>query len=202
VHNPAPSRRDEILEIAAKVFARQGVNSTTVRDIADEAGILSGSLYHHFESKDQMVEDIIRPAIEADLDRYAELAKSELRPDESIPALFEIALSFIDRQPAVAAILANSFHQLRRIERFEFLNHYADSVRQAWSEVLRRGVTEGVFRNDLDVDMAYKAMMGSVTGVAGWYRPGGAYPMERIVQEIASLYVLGFCAAAAGGKSA
>lgn len=194
VHEPAPSRRDEILEIAATVFARQGVNSTTVRDIADEAGILSGSLYHHFESKDQMVEDIIRPAIEADLERYAQLAQSDLRPDESIPSLFEIALTFIERQPAVAAIMANSFHQLRRMERFDFLNSYSDSVRQAWSDVLRKGVEQGVFRDDLDVDMAYKAMMGSVIGVAGWYRPGGAYPMKRIVTEIASLYVQGFCA--------
>ena len=42
------SRRDELLELAAAMFAERGLKATTVRDIADSAGILSGSLYHHF----------------------------------------------------------------------------------------------------------------------------------------------------------
>ncbi len=48
-------RRDEILAIAAQLFAERGFAATTVREIADAAGILSGSLYHHFDSKASMV---------------------------------------------------------------------------------------------------------------------------------------------------
>lgn len=53
---PANSRRDELLELAAAMFAERGLRATTVRDIADSAGILSGSLYHHFSSKEEMVD--------------------------------------------------------------------------------------------------------------------------------------------------
>src|SRR3978361_1185148 len=60
VKSEGPSRRDELLGIAAELFAEHGFNNTTVRDIADGAGILSGSLYHHFDSKESMVDEILR----------------------------------------------------------------------------------------------------------------------------------------------
>jgi AcrR family transcriptional regulator len=52
-------RREVILREAAELFARQGVAATTVREIADAAGILSGSLYHHFTSKDEIVDAVV-----------------------------------------------------------------------------------------------------------------------------------------------
>src|SRR3546814_5788897 len=55
----AGTRRDELLHIAAKLFAEKGFKNTTVRDIADAAGILSGSLYHHFDSKESMVDELL-----------------------------------------------------------------------------------------------------------------------------------------------
>ena len=55
----APTRREELLAIAAGLFAERGFKNTTVRDIADAAGILSGSLYHHFDSKEAMVDELL-----------------------------------------------------------------------------------------------------------------------------------------------
>jgi len=51
---PTRTRREELLSIAAKLFAERGFKNTTVRDIADAAGILSGSLYHHFPGKEAL----------------------------------------------------------------------------------------------------------------------------------------------------
>ena len=56
----APTRRSELLLIAAELFATKGFKNTTVRDIAEASGILSGSLYHHFDSKESMVDEILR----------------------------------------------------------------------------------------------------------------------------------------------
>src|ERR1700682_2531562 len=56
-------RRQEILSAAARLFASEGVVSTTVRDIGRVAGILSGSLYHHFPSKESMVDEILSPCV-------------------------------------------------------------------------------------------------------------------------------------------
>ncbi len=64
-------RRELILREAAELFARQGVAATTVREIADAAGILSGSLYHHFASKDEIVDAIVAAFLRDLRDRYA-----------------------------------------------------------------------------------------------------------------------------------
>jgi AcrR family transcriptional regulator len=67
------SRRAELLELAAKMFAERGYGQTTVRDIADAAGILSGSLYHHFDSKESMVDEILRTFLDELFARYREV---------------------------------------------------------------------------------------------------------------------------------
>src|SRR5258708_28799303 len=54
-------RHDPILAVAAGLFARNGVAAPTVREIADEVGILSGSLYHHFDSKEATVDELLAP---------------------------------------------------------------------------------------------------------------------------------------------
>ncbi len=58
-------RRELILTTAAEMFARKGIRSTTVREIADAVGMLSGSLYHYFDAKDSIVEEILMGFLEA-----------------------------------------------------------------------------------------------------------------------------------------
>ena len=74
------SRRDELLDLAATMFAERGLRATTVRDIADSAGILSGSLYHHFKSKEQMVEEVLRDFLDWLFARYQEIVETEPNP--------------------------------------------------------------------------------------------------------------------------
>ena len=74
-------RRDEILDTASGVFASSGLR-TTLQEIAEASGIQPGSLYHHFESKEAIIVELVR-RYHADLDRQAEIALKELR--ESAP---------------------------------------------------------------------------------------------------------------------
>ena len=76
---PQPAtRREELLELAAAMFAERGLRATTVRDIADAAGILSGSLYHHFSSKEEMVDEVLRSFLDWLFDRYQHIIDTEI----------------------------------------------------------------------------------------------------------------------------
>ena len=178
--------------MAATIFARQGIANTTVRDIGEEAGILSGSLYHHFTSKDEMVEEIIRSALDPDIERDEALAHSDVEPVEAVRQLVERALRFTHDHPAVATILANSRQELLAAERFDFLRTRTDTIRRAWEAVLQRGVDHGVFRADLDVDLAYKAVMGAISAAPQWYRPDGPHRIDEIARQFAELFLRGF----------
>src|SRR5689334_24527842 len=88
------SRREELLGIAAGLFASKGFRNTTVRDIADAAGILSGSLYHHFDSKESMVDEILRTFQDELFGRYDEILASDDDPraklEQAVRVSFEI----------------------------------------------------------------------------------------------------------------
>src|SRR5258705_13227059 len=82
------SRRDELLELAATMFAERGLRATTVRDIADSAGIPSGSPYHHFSSKEEMVDELLRGFLDWLFDRYQEIVATGTNPLERLKGLF------------------------------------------------------------------------------------------------------------------
>ena len=188
------SRRDEILAIAAGIFARRGIASTTVRDIGEEAGILSGSLYHHFASKDEIVEEIIRSALDPDIELDVAVANSTVEPLEAVRQLLVRSLRFNHDHPDVAAIIANSRHELLGAERFDFIHARGAAIRASWLAVLGRGMVQGVFRADLDPDLTYKAIMGAVSAVPNWYRPSGPRSIDDIAEAYLHLFIGGIAA--------
>src|SRR6185295_4222558 len=101
---PSVSRRDELLELAAMLFAERGLRATTVRDIADAAGILSGSLYHHFDSKESMVDEILRGFLDDLFARYREIVARKLGPRATLEAVVAASFAAIDRHHAAVAI--------------------------------------------------------------------------------------------------
>lgn len=177
--------------MAAAIFARQGIANTTVRDIGEEAGILSGSLYHHFSSKDEIVEEIIRAALDHDIEFDVALAHSEVEPAEAVRQLLVRSLRFSHDHPDVAAIIANGRHELLAVDRFDFLHARGAAIRESWVAVLERGISEGVFRADLDPVLTYKAVMGAVSSVPNWYRPSGRHPIDKVAEEFVTLFLRG-----------
>src|SRR5437764_8236716 len=90
-------RRAELLEVAAEMFADRGFRATTVRDIADAAGILSGSLYHHFDSKESMVDEILRNFLDELFGRYREIVTAGGDPRDMLEAVVVASFESIDR---------------------------------------------------------------------------------------------------------
>src|SRR5205085_3545202 len=89
-------RRAELLDIAAGLFAERGLRATTVRDIADAAGILSGSLYHHFDSKESMVDEILRGFLDTLFARYRGIVAQDLGPRPTLEAIVVASFEALD----------------------------------------------------------------------------------------------------------
>src|SRR6478752_3102270 len=90
-------RRAELLNLAAGLFAERGYKNTTVRDIADAAGILSGSLYHHFDSKETMADEILRTFLDDLFRDYRTIVERESDPRRAFERLVEASFQAIDR---------------------------------------------------------------------------------------------------------
>jgi TetR/AcrR family transcriptional regulator, cholesterol catabolism regulator len=185
------ARREELVAAAGRVFSRKGVGNTTMRDIAEEAGILAGSLYHHFESKDALLEEVLRGELEELTRLYEAVRDSELDPGAALEELLLVGLQFVINQHDATAIVENDYSYLHDIPLFGFVEDYASRHRRIWRDVLERGVDAGMFRSDLDLDVLYRSMMGSIVAVVRWYRPGRTVQVEELAATHATLYLRG-----------
>src|ERR1700754_1599284 len=90
------TRREELLGIAAGLFAERGFTNNTVRDIADAAGILSGSLYHHFDSKESMVDELLDTFQTELWKSYDAIEASDRTPRAKLEAIVRTSFDAID----------------------------------------------------------------------------------------------------------
>ncbi|MBB1011867.1 MULTISPECIES: TetR/AcrR family transcriptional regulator [Dietzia] len=165
------TRREELLSIAAGLFAERGLRATTVRDIADAAGILSGSLYHHFSSKEAIVDEILRGFLDALFGEYRRIVEAGLGPRETLEQLVRASFEAIHRDRDEVAIYQDELKHLRGNPRFDYLRERNTEFREMWTDVLTRGMESGEFRGDLDVRLTYRFLRDTVWVAVRWYRP-------------------------------
>jgi AcrR family transcriptional regulator len=153
-HPVESKRRTELLDAAARLIASSGLR-TTLRDIADEAGILPGSVYHHFESKDAILVALIR-RYHSDLVRISELAKERLyKPDASPISEKIVELGTAIAQCAVRhrAALQMSFFDAPSSdpELVKLVKEPPSAIQDAMLQTLLAGRWSGYIRNDIDL---------------------------------------------------
>jgi AcrR family transcriptional regulator len=179
------ARREELLRIAADVFAEKGYANATVRDIAERAGMLSGSLYYHFESKDAVLREILSRALDDLHRKYLEAIESTRDERGALEALLAAGLRFVSEQHAVAKIIQNDFPYLRTVENFEFVNATSSQIQRLWTDALEKGRDAGALRSDLDVGLAYRTLMGTIMSTARWASPDRARAAHPLIVRLA-----------------
>ncbi|MDT4974862.1 MAG: TetR/AcrR family transcriptional regulator, cholesterol catabolism regulator [Pseudonocardiales bacterium] len=184
-------RREELLALAARMFAERGLRTTTVRDIADAAGILSGSLYHHFDSKESMVDEILREFLDSLFGRYRAIVAEGMGPRQTLEAIVVASFEAIDRQHDAVAIYQNEAGHLVESERFDYIRERLAEFRTLWRTILRDGMADGSFRADLDVDLAYRFLRDTVWVGVRWYRPGGTLDVQTVAKQYLSIVLDG-----------
>ncbi|NEE20595.1 TetR/AcrR family transcriptional regulator [Streptomyces sp. SID7499] len=186
-----PERREELLAIAARVFAEQGYNATTVREIADAAGMLAGSLYYHFDSKESMLDEILSGFLDELWARYDAVLSAGLGPRQTLEALVTESFREIDRHLDAVAIYQKESKHLGAQPHFAYLVDSQQKFEKAWLGTLERGVAAKVFRADLDVRLTYRFLRDTVWVAASWYRPGGRHSPEEIARQYLSMVLEG-----------
>jgi AcrR family transcriptional regulator len=189
----ANTRRDELLALAATMFAERGLRATTVRDIADSAGILSGSLYHHFSSKEEMVDEVLRGFLDWLFERYQQIVATEPNPLERLKGLFMASFEAIETRHAQVVIYQDEAKRLSAQQRFSYVEMRNREQRKMWVDVLNQGIAEGYFRPDVDVDLVYRFIRDTTWVSVRWYQPGGPLTAEEVGRQYLSIVLGGIC---------
>lgn len=163
-------RREQILAAATRRFAEYGFEATTVREIADDVHILSGSLYHHFATKEEILEEIVRDPILAMRDDSLRIAGLPLDAEQRLVALIMLDLRRLISNHEVYSISFNERKLFRRSEYFRYLTNAKKLSYDAWHTVLSNGVEEGLFQPDLDIFLTISTVIRMLNMGADWFK--------------------------------
>ena len=187
---PAPvatDKRRQILDAAIRVFARQGFHSTRVSDIADEAGVAYGLVYHYFPSKDEVLNELFSARWSLLLGAIDEIDRSEGSPREKLGGVAAFIVDSYRYDPELMKVIivevtraANSFGRTHLPE----IRRAYDSI----AKIVADGQEEGVFRRDVDPSFASMSFYGAIEQLlSGWIFeliPADAADYERAKQLV------------------
>lgn len=170
-----PDRRSEILGASARLFAEFGFDTTSVRQIADAVNILAGSLYHHFETKEEILHEIIRgPALEI-TQEIERVALSPVDAEHRLIATMIVRFHQYMRHWEVHAIMQNDTKFFRRREEFAYVQTLKSRSFQLLEEILEEGMRAGLFRADMDTYLMIGMIARILSSAVNWYRSGDLY---------------------------
>jgi TetR/AcrR family fatty acid metabolism transcriptional regulator len=178
-------RRHEILDAAVRVFARKGFHAARVGDIAAEAGVAHGLLYHYFASKDELLETIFREAWAELLDAFRTAEGTDEPAPEQLRKVCAILLRTWRDRPQLVTVL------VREIARSGELQNRIEDVGEAFrviERIVARGQERGELRADLEPRLTATILYGALEEIlTSWVL--GALPddvagAERAVVEV------------------
>lgn len=163
-------RRDAILAAAARRFAEFGFGATTVRQIADDVNILSGSLYHHFATKEEMLHEVVREAALAQQARAERVSRMEGDAETKIAALVASELEALSKDIEAYSVIFNERKFFRRSADFQYVTQARKASFEAWRAILRQGIESGQFHDGIDLYLTISTIMRMLNTAADWYR--------------------------------
>ena len=159
-------RRRQILDAAVRVFARSGYHGSRVGDIAEEAGVAHGLLYHYFSSKEQVLQTIFRENWGELIERFRAVEAADEPAGEKLEGIAKILLRTWRNDPDLVTVM------VREVARSPQLQGQVEEVREAFAivqRVIEEGQAAGVFRRDLDARLASWIVYGGLEEVlTGW----------------------------------
>jgi TetR/AcrR family transcriptional regulator, fatty acid metabolism regulator protein len=165
---PAVDKRRLILDAAVRVFARQGFHTCRVSDIADEAGVAYGLVYHYFQSKDEVLDTLFLERWDIMLAAIREIDAKPIAARDKLRAIASFIVDSYRHDPDLMKVIivevtraANSFGQAH-------LSHITEAYRLIGG-IVEQAQERGEFRRDISADFAAQAFYGAIEQVlTGW----------------------------------
>lgn len=178
--------RDRLLQIGADLFIELGYTETSLRTIADRAGLKAASIYYHFNSKDVLLADILRLGMEritaAHEDAVAET--SEAPPEVRLRAAIAAHLRALFAYGPFTAAHVTVFSRAPAAVR-DTIVPIRDEYEGRWADLFRSLGATGSIRPGVDLHLTRLTLLGSMNSSLEWFVPGRQRPLEALIDHFA-----------------
>lgn len=167
-----------IVREAARLFRRQGFSITTMRDVAEAVGLSKAGIYHHYRTKDQLLNDIVAVGADALTAQLHDVQQLDAPVEERLRAFFRTRMQTIaDNQDVLTVIWQE--RPVINAETFSAVARQLVDYRSGVEDLVREGQRAGAIRPDADAHLLMLAIDGMTGWAYLWYRDGrGAQPAE------------------------
>lgn len=188
VSDPAGAR-GRLLKEAARLFRDKGYERTTVRDLAAAVGIQSGSLFHHFRTKEEILKAVMVETIHLNTALMQSATDSADTPRDKLQALVRAELESVNGQTGEAmAVLVFEWRSLSVDAQAEILK-LRDIYEQLWLDVLESLKRDGAL--EADPFVVRRMLTGALSWTVTWYKPGrGGLSLDKLTDEIMAMMAL------------
>lgn len=179
--------REDVIRTGVQLFNEQGYDATSVADLTARLGVTKSALYHHVDSKTQILEIALDEALDG-LEQALDAALQQPTAGERLTSIVEGAVRVLTaRQPQVTLLLrlrGNSEVEVAALERRRRFDHTVTGL-------VRAAQADGHVRSDLDAAVTTRLIFGMINSLVEWYRPDGAVDPQLLAHEVLTLALYG-----------
>ena len=180
------NRRQLLLRAAARLFREKGYARATIRDLAKAVALQSGSIFHYFDSKDDILLGVMQAAVSDAVTRLEDAYQAADGPEAGLRALVRAELSLMHEE-ATRDGMEVTFYEwdaLMESSKQELLV-LRERYEQTWAACLQEARDAKMIRQDPAIVRRFTA--GALIWTAKWYRPGGELSMDDLTEQMVGL---------------
>lgn len=189
MNNNHGNRREEIIRVAARIFAEKGYHETTLDEIAKAIGVSKPALYYHIKNKQDILKEIINKIMEP-METVANIGRSNLSPRERIRIMIRMLVQFAAERKEIT-LIAFELNKMLPKRTQEALSRRQKDVEDVLMNTLDEGMRTGDFKNGNSKMIAF-AILAVSNFVYRWYNPHGGLSPDEIANEFISLLENGY----------
>ena len=181
--------KQHILEAAAQIFSTKGYHATSMQDIADAVSLKKASLYHHIDSKQNVLIEILDQALDMVIEQVSQATRGDFPTPEKLRRAMSTYLNTLAEHRELAAVLLLEY---RSLDTPQYTDHITrrDRFENLWRDLIVEGQDQGLF-DCPDPAQAARALLGVMNWTITWYRPQGALSPNEIADQYADLLLYG-----------
>ncbi|HWJ13193.1 MAG TPA: TetR/AcrR family transcriptional regulator [Gemmatimonadaceae bacterium] len=180
------SSDDPVLEIAGRLFRKNGFDATTVRQIADAAGLLPGSLHYRYSTKEEMLLALVERGIAHATEAVRLAVADATDPFERMRLALRAHLRLLIRDDVAIYVTLYEGRSLSGDSRAHMVR-LRDRYDALWDGILHAAAGTGRLRRDIDLSLVRLLLLGAANWTAQWFSPSGSYSCDEVADAYADL---------------
>ena len=179
--------KGRLLVAAARLFKNKGYERTTVRDLASEIGIQSGSLFHHYKSKEAILQAVMEETIALNMALMQDAIADVNNPRDKVLALIRCELqSILGDTGEAMSVLVYEWRSLKPDSQKHILA-LRDAYEQLWLDTLEEAREAGMVQ--IEPFILRRFLTGALSWTTNWYKPDGEMTLEQLAEDALQLAI-------------